>query len=494
MKVTKFDRLFLQHAKSINTSPATRYRSLLFGLVAMIAASVLPVRAYAQIQPLITTPTVTVFLADPQLGVVGVCQGNGNLLYFEARTPDGTTQLSVRLLDAHGKTIAISGSSMDSDWLNSTYDATSAAQSMSLASALSSLIGTALPGGTVFSREATALSSLATGASQAAPATAAVRIDSATVSLATPSIDAPAIADQFDAAAATNLALWRDALGNLNGTFPGGASYQSFVVNLPNEENEETGGTGVVEVSAQFTISDGTSIAQLLGGEFIPDPWYPKMFQDAPTSTLGPIQTYSQAGNAIRGAMLLARSSTIATSDEATAFNTLATNLRDNGLLPIPSPDAATAGNLYSRVAIWKKGLPISLIAEHSGTIVRHLQGQPGHLHQHTETIYCNHGACPGNKKKMSFKCMWTSGGLSFWRNVPHAVVPDGQVGAGQLHSCYKTRYGLLSGFGLMSAAHNCHDDSWTQVRAIKGESFNLSNGPRCDDSSLYKSAPNCSD
>jgi len=41
MKFSKFDPFLLQRAKSINNSPATRYRALLFGLVAMIAASVL---------------------------------------------------------------------------------------------------------------------------------------------------------------------------------------------------------------------------------------------------------------------------------------------------------------------------------------------------------------------------------------------------------------------------------------------------------------------
>jgi hypothetical protein len=483
---------FLQRARSRQASLATMHRLLFVAFVAVAIGGGLSVRGHAQIQT-VTAPTITVFLADPQQGVVGVCQGNGNTLYFEARTPEGSTQLSARLLDADGNTIAISGTSMDSAWLdnNATYTAASASQSLSLASALASRITTALPGGTVFSRETAALSNLAAAMSQAPAGTTMTRIDSAITNLPAISTDVATLAAQYDASAASNLAFSRDSLGNLNVTFPG-ANFQSFVLNLPDEPNEDTGGTGVVEVSVQFTISDGTSVAQVLGGEYIPDAWYPKMFQDAPTSTFGPIQTYKETGNAIRGAMLLTRFPSIATAEETEVISALAKNLRSNALLPIPS-SAAASGDLYSRIAIWKK--PLVVIAEHSGTIVRHLQGQPGHLVQKNETIYCNHGTCPG-AKPMAFKCMWTSPGLSSWRNVPHGVVPNGQQGAGELHSCYKTNYDVFSGSTCpwCNPGHNCHDDSWTQLRAIKGESYNLTGGPRCNEHTLYKSAPNCGD
>jgi len=463
-------------------------------------ASVVPVVGQAQgIQPIpIRIPTVTVFLADSQLGVVGAYQGSGNTLYFEARAPDGSTDISVRLLDADGRTIAVSGTSMDSEWTNADYDAASAALSLSLAPALSSGIAIALPGSGVFSREATALSNLAVVASQTTPGTAAIRADSVVASIPTPSVAAKTIAGQYDAAGAQSLGYARDALGNLNVTFAG-AALQAVVSNFPDQENEDTGDLGVVETSARLVAADGTPIAHLLGGDNIPDAWYPDMFLDAPSSTPDPIQLYRQVGTAIRGAALLARFPSIATPEEADAFNTLAVNLRSNALLPIPLA-ASSAGNLYSRVAIWWK--PTLKIAQHSGTIVRHLQGQPGHLHQRNETIYCNHGTCPA-KATMHFKCMFTTAGLSYWRNVPHGIVPAGQQGAGQLHSCYKTKYDVLSGLDCLSPfppyvvcnpGHNCHDDSWTQVRAIRGESFLLTGGPRCNEFTLYKTAPKCTD
>ena len=498
---SRFAPIFAQSSRLIQRCFLARHRSFLLGLAMGTVSSVLPATGLAQVTPApVPGATVTVFLADPQLGVVGAYQGGGNTLYFEARTPDGSTAMSVRLLDADGRTIAISGTSMDSEWSTADYDAISAAQSLSLASALSSGLATALPGGGVFSSEATALSNLATVVSQVAPGTAAVRADSVAASVPAPSpAVAATIASQYDAAAAKSLGYARDALGNLNVSFAG-AALQAFVLSFPDQQDEDTGAMGVVETSARLVTTDGTTIAHLLGGDSIPDAWYPNMFQDTPSTTVDPIQLYSQVGNAIRGAALLARFPSIATPEEADVFNTLALNLRSNALVPIPLAASSAAGNLYSRVAIWWK--PTLVIAQHSGTIVRHLQGQPGHLHQRNETIYCNHGTCPG-KATMHFKCMFTTAGLSAWRNVPHGIVPAGQQGAGQLHSCYKTKYDVLSGSDCISPyppyvvcnpGHNCHDDSWTQVRAIKGESFLLSGGPRCNDFTLYKTAPKCTD
>src|SRR5215831_122596 len=112
----------------------TGHRSMLIGFVGA-AALMLPVLNEAQ-----TTPQITILLADPQLGVVGVDQSGGNTLFFEARTPAGST-LSARLLDVSGRTIAISGHSMDSLWLdNADFNPADATQSLSLAAGLPSAL------------------------------------------------------------------------------------------------------------------------------------------------------------------------------------------------------------------------------------------------------------------------------------------------------------------------------------------------------------------
>src|SRR5262252_1373941 len=136
---SRFAPIFAQSSRLIQRCFLARHRSFLLGLAMGTVSSVLPATGLAQVTPApVPGATVTVFLADPQLGVVGAYQGGGNTLYFEARTPDGSTAMSVRLLDADGRTIAISGTSMDSEWSTADYDAISAAQSLSLASALSS--------------------------------------------------------------------------------------------------------------------------------------------------------------------------------------------------------------------------------------------------------------------------------------------------------------------------------------------------------------------
>src|ERR1700730_935302 len=84
--------------------------------------------------------TITIFLADPQLGVVGAISNSNYRMYFDAKTPAGST-MSVRLLDDNGETIAISGHSMDSEWAGSTiYTANIAANALTMASALQSQI------------------------------------------------------------------------------------------------------------------------------------------------------------------------------------------------------------------------------------------------------------------------------------------------------------------------------------------------------------------
>src|SRR5580700_6477609 len=92
-------------------------RVFCLSLPGAIMALALPLASHSQTvdSPQLTTsaaPTLRIFLADPELGVVGAYQSGGNILYFETRIPNGSKQMSVRLVDSQGGTVAISGHSM----------------------------------------------------------------------------------------------------------------------------------------------------------------------------------------------------------------------------------------------------------------------------------------------------------------------------------------------------------------------------------------------
>jgi hypothetical protein len=467
------------------------------GLSIVALATVVPILAQSQALTPVQAVKLSIFLADPQLGVVGAYQADGNTLYFEARTPDGSTQMSARLLDSIGRTVAISGHSMDAQWLaKPDFDAATAAQSLSLAASLPSPLATALPDA-VFFREIMALSNLAAGAAKALPASALITMDSATANLPARPLSA-FVADQYDAAGANELAFGRDAAGILDATFRG-EHLQAVVEDYPEQTNED-GTVPYFEVYARLVASNGTALINQLGGDDAPYGW-------DDTSALGPaanvdtIQASMNAGNAIRGAALMARFPSMATPDEAEAISRLGGLLREKGLLPQPesgvapvSPSPAAArGPFASGVDLYAKPLISSLIANHSGTFVYHYYWSSGSWHYDYGTVYCNHGTCPGAGGSMKYKCSYLTPAMGYYRYPPHARI-TAPPGVGQNHSCYKTPYHLDSGFLPWDhPGHNCNDDSWTQIRAIRGQP----EGPgsyRCNDWALDDYAPSCSD
>jgi hypothetical protein len=446
-----------------------------------------------------TSPQVTIFLADPQLGVVGVDQSGGNTLFFEARTPAGSTQMSARLLDVSGRTIAISGHSMDSLWLvTADFDAADATQSLSLAAGLPAALAGVL-NRNVFPNEYTAISNLASSAAGVTPGTSAAVFDGVTAHLATPSQTVVDAAASFDASAATALTSTRDSSGNLSATF-GSAVMQTFVESFPNETSDD-GTQGITEVSARLVASDGTSLIQQMGGDHIPDGWDDLMSRAVP-GTGDSMQAFIEAGNAIRGGALMTRFSSVATAGETAALGQVTAALRDNGLVPQPASLAHASASLSTTsssacgiglnyVALWAKSLVV--VAQHSGTYVYHWYWDtwthPGHPFWHPDygILFCNHGTCP-YASPMTRRCQYWSPPIACrYRNPPVHIVPQGEPGPGQFHSCL-TGYNLLSFF-----SHNCNDDSWTQIRAIKGEPQSDQNY-RCHDWKPDPRAPGCNE
>jgi hypothetical protein len=95
---------FRLHRLSMRSFLAACRRLSIVLFAVLFAVVQRPSRAQtALVQPL-SVPKTVVFLADPQLGVAGAYQSGGNTLYFEARTPVDSEQVSARLLDAAGRT------------------------------------------------------------------------------------------------------------------------------------------------------------------------------------------------------------------------------------------------------------------------------------------------------------------------------------------------------------------------------------------------------
>jgi hypothetical protein len=325
------------------------------------------------------------------------------------------------------------------------------------------------------------------------PGTAPAVFDSATAKLATLSQSVAEAAANYDASAATSLTSTRDSSGNLSATF-GSTAMQTFVESFPNETADD-GTQGITEVSARLVASNGTSLIQQLGGDRTPDTWDDLMSRSSTPTTPGDsLQPFIEAGNAIRGGALLTRFPGIATANETTALGQLTAALRDNGLLPQPASiaHASEAVNASSAcgwglnyVGLWAKSLVV--VAQHSGTYVFHWFWNGSKWVPDYGILFCNHGTCPYSSP-MTLRCQYWSPPIACrYRNPPIHVVPQGEPGPGQFHSCI-TGYGLLSFF-----SHNCNDDSWTQIRAIKGEAQSDQNY-RCHDWKPDPRAPGCNE
>lgn len=515
----------------------SKFNLLRNGSMALALALAIPMLSWSQ-------STINVFLADPELGVVGaVVQGDpdagGTVLYFDEIVPAGSTAMSVRLLDAEGRTIAISGHSMDSTWLAApaygiAYDQNAAAQSLTLAPALSSGITSAIPGGAAFVQEADAIAGLANAAA-AQPAGASALVADFAVSHAMTLQKNAQLAAQYEAPDVASLAYTRDSLGNLNLTYYGATALRTFVNDLPDQINEETGQTGVTEVSAQLFGYDGYPVATQFGGDDIPINFdITNMFLDTLPAGYDPFLHFQAVGRAVRAAALLGRNPSIAKSDEVAALTVLALDLRKNDLRPTTNSidtSAAAGGPYYQQIGVWRRTLvsfkiplpppPLPTVywytvtGEHSGTVV-HYFNRANPTTSYNPTVFCNHGTCP-RTGDMTLKDKWVSPGRSRWYFAPNVKAPAGgfpsQKAQGR-HSCHRTNYDISSGwlcywFGLVcnsknslgdhTGGHNCNDDSWTQIKATRNEPFKLDNvnpdgttndGRKCEDADSDDHAP----
>jgi len=486
-------------------------RCLIFGaLVCASVAIVLPAPARAQslsLEPY-SLPKATVFLADPELGIAGAYQVGDATLYFEVRTPDESTEMSARLLDARGETIAISGHSMDDEWSPKTpIDYATAARSLGLAEGLPVAVAGAFDK-TVLSKEIALVSSLAAGVMHATPDSEALRVDAiAEDQTSATESDRKAGIGSYEAGAAAQLKSSRDVDGNLSIAF-----HQTRIMTVVNYfadgENEDNpaGVMGRTEVSARILSSQARAVIEQFGGDEVPEGW--DLDETASATPVDPIQAGIETGIAIRAAALTVRYAH-ATPEETAAIGNLAAQLRNQGMFPnpdlavassssesAPEPESDTCGACYrTEIQVWNKGL--AGVAQHSGAVVLHYNDNNPSRYPVLEntTLFCNHGTCPGHKP-MNHAATCDGNWMTSYRNPPHHKItaPPPSPPSGY-HSCYKTPYHLNGGFPFpWDHGHNCNDDTWTQIHAVLGKPYAITDGARCDDHALDPRAPGCND
>jgi len=304
------------------------------------------------------------------------------------------------------------------------------------------------------------------------------------------------IAD-FYARAAADLTIVRQTSNNMAAGNLGSIHFEVMERTFPPDEIETE---PRVEAYSRLSNGSGDTYASEFGGDTLPEGW---SADDEPSASLIEDREI-KLGDSIEAVQAVASSpaASVLSSTEKASLLRLAAGLRD-GLVPRPlqagaddvvadpSQIAAPAAitGYASDIQIWRKPLARGL-AEHSGTTTLHYTWSGSWRLHHTHT-YCNHRTCPRACSDfcMTRKCSYFGPTLSGWRHAPSSLVPAGQMGAGQWHSCH-TSYSVNSW-----RSHNCHDDSWTQLQWLQGQGSGASpDHNRCNDIGLFRFAPSCSD
>ncbi len=434
---------------------------------------------------------VTFFLADPELGVAGVYRANGKEVYFEARRGEDPVtgapgDLGLRFVDAEGRTLALGGTVPDKRWVpqKSQFTAADAGADAQLLAGL----GRALQSANLHAALGSEKSALAELALQTA-GTPAARLP----------LHAPANTRKFAAAnvgqvaafyegAARGLQVKRDRGGVLQANLGNGIvlqSTQKFVM-----EPDENGRMGRVDAYSMVKAGDGSVLSAEFGGDDVPTGWDTAVEK---ASTRDHVSLASDAGRAATALQALAYSGKAAKGvalsqrGEHESMQRLARSLTSS-LLPERS-DASTAasattdfttkaaGPYQTSIQVWRK--PFVVIAEHSGTrVYKYRYATNGSRSYLGSVNYCNHGTCPGGTN-MTAKCTYVGPRLSYLR------MPSTNTDAGR-HTC-DTPYWAVGRTGH----HNCHDDSSTQVRGVRGLSYSTTGG-RCGSTAYSPWAPAC--
>lgn len=441
--------------------------------------------------------SVQFFLADPELGLAGVYTANGTELYFEARRQvDAASgqpgELSLRVIDAEARTLALGGESYARHWVPQQAEFV-ASDGFAYAQLLTGL-GRALSAADLhvaLSGEKTALADLAAQAS----ATPAARFPARVTTLSRTSFAPTAMQTaDFYQRAGKNLQVKRQPDGMLEASLGKGVMFMSSQTFIADEPDVDTGQMGRIDAYSMVKAADGYVLGSELGGDAMPAGWEEALTHENERDHHALATDFGSAATALNALAYSGRSAQgVALSNpmELEAMHRLAQTMTTY-LLPVRGEDrplsvpggtdneAAAGQGLYQTyIQVWRK--PFVVLAEHSGTRVGKWKYKSSSSSVRTHqgwTAFCNHGTCAGGAK-MTHKCTFTGPRLTFYR------MPVRNSGSGG-HTC-STKYFATAAWNR----HNCHDDSSTQVKAIRGQSYSLTGG-RCGDFPFSMYAPSC--
>lgn len=431
---------------------------------------------------------ITFFLADPELGVAGVYRADGSEIYFEARRDEDALTgapgaLSLRFVDADGRTLALGGEPLDPRWVPGTreFTAAGAGADTRLLSGLSSALRSAHlhP---VLSPEKSALVDLALQTA-GVPATQ-LPVRAAVDSRLSVAAEVGQVASFYEEAGRA-LQVKRDRGNVLRADLGNGLVLQTthqWVM-----EPDEYGRMGRIDAYSVVTARDGHVLSAEFGGDNVPAGWDAALDQ---VPTRDHVSLAADFGRAATALQALAYSGKASGSEspgvvhqaEHDAMQRMARSMVSS-LLPErgPAPANAIAADVtisaaapyQTMIEVHRK--PFVVIAQHSGTRVVKYKWS-GSTRRLTGTVtYCNHGTCPFGSG-MSRKCTYTSPRMSWYRvparnNTGTCATPYWATGR--------------------SGHHNCHDDSSVQVRAVRGLGYSVWSG-RCGNIGFAAYAPAC--
>ena len=427
---------------------------------------------------------LSMFLADPELGVAGSYAVNDSIVYFEARNSgDGAT--AARLLDENGQEIAVAGGADLEGWGHSDHNfkPDEAMKSQYAIGKLTNAISRALTE-PALAPERNALAELARQVSFADLSSQPFY----------PSVSTPLApsknrigTDDFYAQKSAELVLSRTKEGNrLVGEFKG-ARFEAFTEVFTNERGDN--GEELPpreEVYARITV-DGRVVNSTFGGDLVPAGWEHEAEQTDVSSGANP---FEQVGRAVMAAQVLSKlmGPDLASSLELRTLSEMGSSMRPY-ILPAPLTESdigeiadksgaqLTAGQYWylTYAQIWSKPLVTGdFTGRHSGLRSNHYRKWNNGSSQfdHTHNL-CNHGGCPGDSN-MTYRCQGNDG---WWSATRHGV------------SC-STSYGICVG----TNRHNCHDDTARQYKMIRRNSTWGSTSGRCSDFLCSRYEPSCSD
>lgn len=433
---------------------------------------------------------VTFFLADPELGLAGVYSADGVELYFEARRPfdaksGGFGALSLRVVDAEARTLALAGEPFAKHWVPQQAEFM-AKEGFNYAHQLAGL-SEALAASDLHASLAAEKSALAGLAQQAADTPAGlfpvrVAVDASKSAAAQVS----QVAD-FYLGSVKSVRVKRDRDGALEARLGRGIVFQSTQQFLAGEPDED-GRMGRIDAYAMVKAADGYVLGAELGGDLTPASWAEALDVENQRHHHELAADFGRAATALNALAYSGKASrgvTLSHENEAAAMQRMAQTMTEH-LLPVRNGVSseeegayAKAGRYQTYIQVWRK--PFVVIAEHSGTRVGKwlYSSATSSTRTHQGWVsFCNHGTC-ANAGNMTHKCSYTGPRLTSYRLPSRRSDADG-------HTCSGPYWAIAR-----SGHHNCHDDSSTQVRAVRGQSYSHNTG-RCNDSTAWIYAPTC--